>query len=548
MRIRRRDLLVGTAASVVVTGAGCSDSAEPVTTGGPEIGPLPVDTTTFAHGIASGDPLVDRVILWTRVTTTDPAPVKVLWVIASDPALTNVVNRGDAMASADADHTVKVDATGLTAGTTYYYAFALEGKGRTVVGRTRTLPSGEVARLRVAMTSCANYNNGWFNAYARIADRADLDVWIHLGDYIYEYADGVYGKAAAERPLDPKNECVKLEDYRRRYAHYKRDTDLQEIHRQHPLIAVWDDHEVANDAWKGGAENHQPDEGDYQARKLAGTRAFVEWLPIRVPVPTNDVPKIFRSFAFGNLMDLMMLDTRLIGRDKQIGTTDVVNGSDKGTPEQWADPSREMLGAEQETWLKGQLTASKARGAAWRFFGNQVIFSPTIDPRDKKVVSTDFWDGYQATRKRIVEHLQNEKIGNLVILTGDIHTSWALDVPADIATYKPDTGEGSVAVEMVGPAVTSQGLEGDPLASVAPALLQNANPHIKYNEVTRKGYLVVDITRERVQGEWYFVGDHLTKTNIEEFAAAFSCASGTSHLVEAGGPLPPREGAAPKVV
>lgn len=556
MRIRRRSLLLGLT-SLAMPGflsACSSDNPTPVTppsadSGGPEpeVSTLAVDAQTFAHGIASGDPLADRVILWTRVTTSDPSPVAVRWIIATDAALTTIVTRGEATASPDSDYTVKVDATGLSAGTTYYYAFAAAGKGRSITGRTRTLPSGDVARIRLATTSCANYNNGYFNAYARIADRSDLDVWIHLGDYIYEYADGVYGEIAAQRPLVPANETVTLEDYRKRYAHYRSDPDLQEVHRQHPLIAVWDDHEIANDAYKGGAENHQPEEGDWEARKKAATRAFLEWLPIRV---SGDVlpPKIYRAFSFGNLFDLIMLDTRLVGRDKPVGDTNPVSGSpDKGTPEQWADPTREILGQEQEAWLKGQLSDSKARGTTWRFLGNQIIFSPTKDPRDGKIVGTDFWDGYQATRTRIIEHLKTNAIDNLVILTGDIHTSWALDVPADVATYDPATGSGSIGVEIVGPAVTSKGLDGDPLAESAPILLQGSNPHLKFNEVTRKGYVVVDVTKAKVQAEWYFVNDFRTRSGGEALGVAFTCAAGAAHLVQTDIVTAPKPDAAPRV-
>lgn len=533
MRIPRRHLLVGTVTSLGSTGilSGCSSDEGETPGASAGVGTLVVDTTTFAHGVASGDPLADRVILWTRVTTGEPR-VTLRWVVASDPALAQVVAEGEAEAIADADWTVKVDATGLAPGTTYFYAFAVGTKGRSVTGRTRTLPKGDLAQLRLAFTSCANYNNGWFNAYARIAERADVDVWLHLGDYLYEYANGVYGKLAAERAYVPPNETVTLDDYRKRYALYRADPDLQELHRQHPLVVIWDDHEVANDAWKGGAENHQPDEGDWNARKLAGTRAFVEWLPIRVPVPTTEVPKIWRSFAFGDLADLMMLDTRFVGRDQQVGTNDVVGGANKGTPEQWVDPSRELLGAEQEAWLKAELVASKARGARWRLLGNQIILSPTVDPRDKGVVSTDFWDGYQATRSRLFDHLVQNDVKNVVVLTGDIHTSWAMDTPRDLKTYDPATGAGAVAVEVVGPAVTSQGLEGDSLASVAPALLKQANPHLFYSEVTRKGYVLLDVTKERVQIEWWYVGDHLTRTNVEELAQVFTCAAGVPHLVE----------------
>lgn len=568
MSLRRRDFLLGTfsglgALTLAGLVPGCSEDAVPAADAdagdaGAALGALPVDAAVFAHGVASGDPLADRVILWTRVTTTASVAVTVRWVVARDAALTDVAAEGEAVASADADYTVKVDPTGLAAGTTYYYAFAAlpsEGgapTGRSVVGRTRTLPAGDVARLRLAVTSCANYNNGYFNAYGRVADRNDLDVWVHLGDYIYEYADGRYGNVAAERPLEPKNETVTLDDYRKRYAHYRTDADLQEAHRQHPIVAVWDDHETANDSYRDGAENHQPEEGDWNARKLAGTRAFVEWLPVRAELVPGQLPKIYRELAFGNLVDLVMLDTRLAGRDKAPGDTTKVGSQAKGTPADWADPARQLLGAEQEAWLGTTLGASKARGTKWRLLGNQVVFAPTKDPRDGGPVTTDFWDGYQATRGRVIDKLESGAIDNVVVLTGDIHTSWAMDVPplvtTDPAVYDPATGKGSVAVELVCPAVTSQALEGDPLAAVAPNLVKQNNPHIFFNEVTRKGYLLVDVTPERVQAEWYFVADHLVRTTAEALAATYTCASGSAHLVVAAAPSAPRSDAPARVV
>jgi alkaline phosphatase D len=524
--------------------AGCGTTAGPEPSAQKPLGDLPEDRSVFAHGVASGDPLSDRVILWTRVTTPSTEPVTVRWVLARDAGLRSIVAEGSAEATAESDFTVKVDPTGLPAGTTLYFAFGSDTLGRSPVGRTRTLPTGAVARARVAFTSCANYNNGYFNAYRTLARRADLDLWIHLGDYIYEYADGVYGDTSLGRSLQPPQETVTLGDYRKRYAHYRSDPDLQEVHRQHPILAVWDDHETANDAWRDGAENHQPEEGDWNARKAAATRAFLEWLPVRATDPASLPPLIYRTFPFGNLFDLVLLDTRLVGRDKATAVSDTVNGTtDKGTPEQWADPERTLLGAAQEEWFRGQLSASKARGARWRLIGNQVMFAPVRDPRDMRILDPDMWDGYQATRTRLFDHVKANAIDNLVFLTGDIHSSWALDVPEDPFTsgsYDKATGAGSLAVELVTPSVTSVALEDSPLVSVVADLLKAENPHLKFNEVTRKGYVLVDVTDERIQAEWYFVKAHKTKTDEEELAAAFTCTAGTAHLVEASAPTTAR--------
>ena len=244
------------------------------------------DTPTglFRHGVASGDPLTDRVILWTRVTpssvrSTD-SPVDVRWQVASDEGLKNIVVRGTAQASLDRDFTVKVDAGNLKPGATYYYAFDTGGE-QSPVGRTRTLPDRGTQRLRLGQVSCSNYPTGYFNVYRRLAHRPDLDAVVHLGDYIYEFGSGRYNDPSIDRTVQPANELVTLQDYRNRYAFYRTDADLQEVHRQHPFIVVWDDHEMANDAWSGGAGNHAANQGDWKVRQRAAYRAYQEWLPIR---------------------------------------------------------------------------------------------------------------------------------------------------------------------------------------------------------------------------------------------------------------------------
>jgi alkaline phosphatase D len=510
---------------------------------GAAIAKVMVDRAVFAHGVASGDPLRDRVLLWTRVTQDTGDPVSLSWVVTSDPELTDVVQEGTVSAEPERDYTVVVDVEGLAPGTTYYYAFAASEDARSLTGRTRTLPEAGIDRARIAFTSCANYNNGYFNAYRAIAQRADLDLWIHLGDYIYESADGVYGDPEIDRAYEPAAETLSLEDYRARHAQYRRDPDLQELHRQHPIIVVWDDHETANDAYVDGAENHQPDEGDWSARKRAGMQAFLEWLPVRAE-RTEPTPQIYRAFAFGDLFDLLMLDTRYWARDMQAGY-----GEDKGEAEVWTDPNRTLIGDDQETWLLDSLKASRDRGTVWRFIGNQVIFSPTRDPRDGLIVFADFWDGYQAQRTRIVDQILANGIDNLVFLTGDIHTSWAIDVardPFDPEAYDPATGEGAFAVEVVGPAVSSPGLEGTDLAALAPTLLRSVNPHVHFSEVTRKGYVLLDVTPERVQAEWYFVRDHKQPgDSTEELGQVFVCQAGAPHLVAASEVSMPRADASP---
>lgn len=290
-------------------------------------GPLAADSPRFAHGVASGDPLGDRVILWTRITpaSDDGARIRVDWEIAEDAAFERIASAGHFETGPERDYTVKIDADGLAPGRAYYYRFR-SGDAASPVGRTRTLPPAGVSAVTLAFVSCSNYPQGYFNVYRELAKRDDLDAVLHLGDYIYELPAGVYADPAiieAGRQVVPSRELQSLSDYRLRHALYKSDADLQAAHGRHPFIAVWDDHEIANDSYWQGAQNHQPEkEGDWAARRRQGVRAYFEWMPIREQTPLDqaddDRPRIYRSFDFGDLASLMMLDTRLIGRDKQL--------------------------------------------------------------------------------------------------------------------------------------------------------------------------------------------------------------------------------------
>jgi alkaline phosphatase D len=556
MTLGRREFVVGSVstAALVQLGAGCSESDkcdggseetkcghEPEPTLKP-IAELPIASALFEYGVASGDPLADALILWTRITKQGDEHT-LRWVIAKDPALEDVVKSGTVTTDASADFTAKVDVDGLTAGTTYYYAFAFEEEGRSITGRGRTLPAADETRVRFAFTSCANYNNGYFHPYRHIAEQPDLDVWVHLGDYIYEYADGEYGDTSLGRTLDPTSEAISLADYRRRYAQVRLDPDLMELHRQHTCIVVWDDHEVADNASLTGAVNHSASEGPWDDRVAVGTRAFIEWLPLRLP-DAKDPGRIYRTFEFGKLFDLIMIDTRLRGRDTQAGGL-----QEAGDPAIWVDPSRHLLGSSQEEWLLEALSTSRERGATWRLLGNQVMFAENRDPLKggTTILNADAWDGYQPARNRVVSHVKKNGIDNLVVLTGDIHTSWALDLaenPFEASNYDPATGRGSFGVELVGPAVTSAGLEGDPTtAALAPTLLPSTHPHLKFVDVTRKGYVVVDVTDERIQADWFFVADHKLPGDAgraQTHAKGYVCASKSAHLVEIAQASAPR--------
>ncbi len=282
----------------------------------------------FNHGVASGDPLVDRVILWTRVTSANDGPLSVDWSVATDTGFNEIVKSGTVTTDSSRDYTVKVDADGLRPGQEYYYRFAV-GDKLSPLGRTKTLPSGEVDKLRLAIVSCSNYPAGYFNVYNAIGRRSDIDAVLHLGDYIYEYPLGGYGMetpnnmARAERlerlPV-PEHETITLDDYRARHAQYKSDRDLQLAHASAPFICIWDDHEVANDGWLGGAENHNADEGDWADRRAAGVKAYFEWMPIRAPEDRTHL-EIYRSFEFGDLASLFMLETRLSARSPGLRTS-----------------------------------------------------------------------------------------------------------------------------------------------------------------------------------------------------------------------------------
>lgn len=507
----------------------------------------------FDCGVASGDPLRDRVILWTRVTPSRPARgVLVRYVVALDPQLRHIVNRGAVRTGPERDDTVKVDATGLRPGTTYYYQFHSRGIG-SAVGRTRTLPAGATPRLRLAVVSCSNHAAGYFNAYRRIAERADLDAVLHLGDYLYEYGPNQYGSV---RTPEPPNEMVTLADYRTRHAQYKRDADSQAMHRQHPLIAIWDDHEIANDSWQNGAQNHtEGAEGSWTDRITAGLKAYFEWMPVRMPDPDNP-RRDQRAFELGDLLDLSMLEERLGARSQQLPATIPVPGLGTVFAQAgpFADPARTLLGAEQEAWLAQRLRSANAR---WKFIGQGVMFAQLkaqgapLAAGGGLFFNSDQWDGYQPARDRIYDMLKGDAshapVPNCVILTGDIHSSWACDLSQDpnnpntaSGGYNAATGEGSRAVEFVGTSVSSPGLD-DPTGSTA-AFLRSVNPHFKYVDLTRRGYMLLDVTPERVVCEWWYVDTVASISNIQTFGVAFEVQHGSNRL-QPSAMTTPRSGA-----
>lgn len=479
------------------------------------------------HGIASGDPLHNQVILWTRVTTDDSinvSTIPVRYSVATDPELKNIVARGKAFATSESNFTVKVDSKLPKPNTTYYYVFEALGY-LSPVGRTRSvthpdLPANEVDRVRLAVVSCSNYGFGYFNGYANIAKQAEISAVLHLGDYIYEYKEGFCRDTSLmeERPIDPKNEIITLEDYRRRYACYRTDIDLQECHRQHPFIVVWDDHEIADNSWKGGAKYHNASKGDYIERKMAAVRAYHEWMPIRDD-SSNELDsqlRIYRRFEFGKLFDLNMLDTRIFGREKlDITATN--------------EPERQLLGLEQENWLYLNLLDGKSRGAVWQILGQQVILAPFKG--SSATNSGDIWNGYASARDRdrdrLLDFIDDKNIDNTVVLTGDYHASFAFDVcknPFDANSYNPNTGEGSLAVEFVCPALTS--------FAFPETAGQDLNPHQKFNNQSDRGFMILDISEQACQCEWYYTNTLKQRDDSCRYAKGLVTQVTTNHLVE----------------
>lgn len=429
----------------------------------------------FYHGVASGDPLADRVIIWTRYTPDAVAdPVTINWEVASDTGFTNVVQSGTFNTDASRDWTVKVDVTGLAANMWYYYRFDYNG-AYSSVGRTRTAPTGMVDSLRFAVVSCSDYVDGYFHGYRQITERNDVDAVIHLGDYIYE--NGSEGSIG--RPHEPLERITELDDYRQRYSQYRLDPELRCVHQMYPFINVWDDHELANNAWMGGAEAHdEPADGLWEDRKGFAARAYHEWIPFREP-NASDSLQIYRTLQWGDLVDLFMADTRIIGRDEQDA-----NAID--------DPDRHILGEAQLGWLTNEMANSSAQ---WKVLGQQVMMGALEIPFiGIPPASEDSWNGYRWERENFYDTVLVHNIENLVVLTGDIHTAWAMNL---------EQGNDKVGVEFVCSSITTQ---NSPLP-VPAAVITAANPHIKYAELTGHGYYILDINQERVQCDFNYVGD-----------------------------------------
>ncbi len=440
----------------------------------------------FYHGVASGDPLQDKVILWTRVTPEDSSSVvKVKWEISKASDFSSIIKSDSVTTTTARDFTVKVDVSGLEPGAKYFYRFKALGK-TSETGETKTLLQNPDS-LKLAVVSCANWEWGFFNPYEKISQRHDVDAVIHLGDFIYEYGTGKYGDTTIGRINIPKHELISLKDYRLRYSQYRLDKGLHDVSTKHPMIAIWDDHEIANNSYVSGAQNHQSNEGDYEKRKASARKAYYEWIPIR------ESDHHYRSFTFGKLADLIMLDERLAGRQKPV---------DSVSDPTLESESRSMLGQEQFVWLEKQLKNSTA---IWKIIGNQVIFSDVntkaIYPQMPR--NFDSWDGYPAEKRKLKNFIIENKIRDLIFITGDAHSSWAIEVATDVKkTYSP------FAIELVTTSVSSaNGNEyfPDDTVKVKEAAMLRSNPHLKYLNNRDHGYLLLTITPQKTKAEWWFV-------------------------------------------
>lgn len=510
----------------------------------------------FLHGVASGDPLPDGVLLWTRVTPVpDAVPgsgkgpdTEVRWEVAEDKGFTRVVGRGSTTARAASDHTVKADVRGLRQATTYYFRFLVGDAGdagvvHSPVGRTRTTPAHDASAhgVRFGVVSCANWEAGHFSPYRHLAARTELDAVLHLGDYIYEYRSGEYPSAEyVVRQHEPKHEITTLADYRTRHGVHKTDPDAQAMHATHPVIAIWDDHEFADNAWSGGAVNHSPEtEGDWAGRMAAAKQAYFEWMPVR----TSTEGTVYRRVRYGKLADLHLLDLRSF-RSEQAGF-----GSGEVD-----DPDRTITGRAQLDWLKSGLTASDA---AWKLVGTSVMITPVAFgslpahllkplaellglPGEGLAINTDQWDGYTDDRKELIAHLRDNNIRNTVFLTGDIHMAWANDVPVKAATYPLSA---SAATEFVVTSVSSDNIDDmlhvapHTVSLVAAGAIKAANRHVKWLDMDSHGYGVLDVTAERSQMDYYVVSDRTDPEATASWTRSYRTLSGTQKVERVHAPV-----------
>jgi alkaline phosphatase D len=496
---------------------------------------LAQDLSPFRHGVASGDPSHDSVVLWTRISGS--GTIEAEWELAADPAFAAIVRSGRTSTGPERDHTVKVLADGLPAGASFWYRFR-SGGVVSPTGRTRTLPTGRLDRLGIALASCSNYAHGHFNAYDAIARDGDIDYVFHTGDYLYEYGADEWGAETARklgRVHQPAHEIVALADYRMRHAQYKSDPGSQAMHAAHPLLVCWDDHESANNPWAGGAQNHQPEkEGDWAARRAAAIRAYYEWMPIREPATGRSQMQFWRGYSFGDLASLFTLETRHTARAKQIDYGDHEKtiaskaAAEKLVREVLGAPGRPLLASELEADLEASLRASVAARQPWRLIGNPMPIArtrvpdvvglglmpdPLATPGSSKEARDlawkgkwnlpfypDTWDGYGWARERLYDLSRRAGAGDLVFLTGDSHSFWANRL-ADGKGHPAGIELGTAGITSPGDFVDSG--FGDALSRKLDRAFADHNPEVVWTDNMHQGY--VRLVLDRKGGQAAFV-------------------------------------------
>ena len=542
--LNRRQTLSLLAVAASATGA-CATNASQF-----EAEPATSLNSVFKHGVASGDPMVDSLVLWTRVTTAAETE-QVTWIIATDPGLTQIVSQGEALARAASDHTVKAIPAGLVSGKTYYYQFSV-GAVSSPTGRTKTLPDGALNRLGIALVSCSNYAFGYFNAYVAIAEDDEIDVVLHTGDYIYEYGADGWGSETANalgRPHDPPHEIVTLEDYRRRHAQYKTDAGSLAMHAAHPFVACWDDHESTNNPWQGGARNHQPEtEGDWTTRRDASLQAYYEWMPIREPEAGRTRADFWRTYSFGDLATLVTLETRHTARGEQVDYLQHAESiQDQASRDAFMegvinDPSRKMLSEAMETSLRSGLTASIDQHQPWRLIGNASPIARMLTPDvvglgvipEQKLEDgtsfgkyalawkgkwnlpfyTDTWDGYPAARERFYDLCRESGAQDLLVLTGDSHSFWANEL-ADDAGRPIGLELGTAGVSSPGDFVETGW--GDILSEKLDRTFETKLDEVRWTDNFHQGFVRIILERKSAKVDFVAVNtvlaiDNRTKT------------------------------------
>lgn len=508
----------------------------------------------FTHGVASGEPSQASVLLWTRFV--GKGDTKLTAEISSNSDFSGAKIAGEVEALADRDHIAKITVQGLDPNNWYFYRFIAPDGSKSVVGRTRTLPEGATPQFNIGVVGCSNLPFGYFNAYAHAAQNTALDLIVHTGDYLYEYPAGTYpskDQALAGRVLDPASEIIQLADYRLRYAAYRKDPDLQRIHQVLPMIAMWDDHEFANDAYKDGAENHDASEGDWEARKRVAERVYREWMPVSDKAYGS--PR-WSEYQIGDLATLFLTESRISARSKQLdlgaalkGQEDIQKALETFRDDIWQDPAREMIGGEQEAWLGSAMRKSKASGTKWQVWSQQCVMgelklpqeainwvaedAPAFAKQRLKVgalaakmglpINFDSWDGYPQARERALKVSQAAD-ADLIVLSGDSHNGWAFNL---------ETADGQAGVEFGGHSVTSPGLESylsGARPDVAAKALRETNSQLQWTDTSNRGYMTVTLTPEKATSTWHFLDTIRAKSMALRGSANQTVLRGTNRL------------------